>query len=62
MSGADRNALAAVRATPAKHGRAAFGLHASAKAVFLGPAAAIRLKCALGHRERLLYVEEKSAL
>ncbi len=55
-AGADRHALAADGATAAQHGCAALGLHARAKPVRLHALAAIRLKCALGHENALLFL------
>jgi hypothetical protein len=43
------NTLAPLGATARKHCPAALGLHSRAKTVRLGPAAAVRLKRALGH-------------
>jgi len=52
---ADRNPFAARGAAAAQHGCAGLGLHARPESVFLHAAAAIRLKCALGHRIALLF-------
>jgi len=46
---ADRDTLASGGATAAEHCCAAFGFHARAKTVLLYAAAAVGLKCALGH-------------
>ena len=58
---ADSDTLAADGAAAAEHGGAALGLHAGTKAVGLHTLAAIGLKCALGHRNALLFLDEKSA-
>ena len=58
MPGADRNALAAHGAAAAKHGGTGLGLHALPKAVRFHAAAAVRLKCAFGHRDPLLYFQK----
>jgi hypothetical protein len=52
---ADRNALAARRTATVQHCGAALGLHTRAKSVRLYTAMAVRLKCALGHRNALLF-------
>jgi hypothetical protein len=54
-AGADGHALAADGATAAEHGCAGLGLHASAEAMGFHAFAAIRLKCALGHENALLF-------
>jgi len=61
-SRADGDALAAGRAAAAQHGCAALGLHTRTKAVSLDAAAAIRLKCALGHESALLFPLENLRL
>jgi hypothetical protein len=58
MPGADRNALAAHGAAAAEHGGTGLGLHALPKAVRFHPATAVRLKCAFGHRDPLLYFQK----
>jgi hypothetical protein len=58
VAGTDGDTLAADRATAAEHGGAGFGLHARAKAVFFGAAAAVGLKSTLGHRDPLLFPKE----
>jgi hypothetical protein len=63
-TGAHGHALAADGAAAAQNGCAALGLHARAKTVRLHAFAAIRLKCALGHKNALLFpgsVLQKSA-
>jgi hypothetical protein len=52
---ADRHALAANGATAAEHGCASLGLHAGAEAMGFHAFASIRLKCALGHENALLF-------
>ena len=54
-AGADRYALAANGTTAAQNGGAALGLHARAETMSLHAAMAIRLKCALGHGNALLF-------
>ncbi len=54
-AGADRNALAADRAAAAEDGCAALGLHAGAESVGLHALLAIGLKCALWHKNALLF-------
>jgi hypothetical protein len=49
-------ALAARRAAAAEHGCARLGLHARAKAMRLHAAAAVGLKCALGHGMRSCFL------
>jgi len=61
-SRADGNALAADRTAAAQHGSAALGFHTRTKAVSLDAAAAIRLKCALGHKSALLFPLENLRL
>ena len=62
MAGADRDTLAANGATAAQNGSAAFGLHPRAEAMGLDAAMAIRLKCALGHENALLFPCENVSL
>jgi hypothetical protein len=52
---AHRHALAANRAATAQHCCPALGLHARAETVRLHPFPAIWLKCALWHRNALLF-------
>jgi hypothetical protein len=54
-AGADGDALAADSTATAEYGSAGLGLHARAKAVCLHTVAAVRLKCALGHGNALLF-------
>ena len=54
-SGADCNTLTACRTAAAENGGTALGLHARAKAVGLHAAAPVGLKCALGHKNALLF-------
>jgi hypothetical protein len=54
-SGADSYALAADGTAAAQHGRTRLGLHASTKTVGFHALAAIGLKCALGHKNALLF-------
>jgi len=54
----DRDALAADRTTATQHGSSGLCLHARPKAVRLGAAVAVRLKCALGHKSALLSLTE----
>jgi hypothetical protein len=61
-AGADGHALAADGATAAQDGGAALGLHARAEPVRLHAFAAIGLKCALGHKNALLFPEENLRL
>jgi hypothetical protein len=61
-AGADGHTLAADGAAAAQDGCAALGLHAGAEAVGLDALAAIRLKCALGHGNALLFPLEKVCL
>jgi len=49
--------LAAGGAAAAQHRGSALGLHAGAEAVGLRAAMAIGLKCALGHRNALLFLK-----
>jgi len=53
---ADSDALAALGATSAEDGLAAFGLHACPKAVGRDSLAAVWLKCALRHWSALLFL------
>jgi hypothetical protein len=50
MTGADRDAMAALGAATRKHGGSALGLHSHTEAMRLGTVAAVRLKCALRHK------------
>jgi hypothetical protein len=52
---ADGDALAADGAAAAEHGSACFGLHARPESVYFYTAVAVRLKCALGHGNALLF-------
>jgi hypothetical protein len=61
VTGADGNTLAANRAAAAEYGCAGLGLHARAKSVRLHTVAAVGLKCALGHRNALLFPIENLA-
>ena len=61
-AGADSHALAPDGATAAQHGGAALGLHPRAEPVGLDAAAAIGLKCALGHVNALLFPLENLRL
>jgi len=54
-TGAYRDAPASDGAPAAQHCGSALGLHAGAEPVSLDALAAIRLKCALGHENALLY-------
>jgi hypothetical protein len=54
-AGAYCNALAADGTAAAQHGSAGLGLHARPKSVRLHTVAAVGLKCALGHRNALLF-------
>jgi hypothetical protein len=54
-SGADSHALAADGTATAQYGRTRLGLHAGTKAVGFHAFAAIGLKCALGHKNALLF-------
>ena len=54
---ADGYTLAPGRAAAAQHRGSALGLHAGAEAVRLRAAVAIGLKCALGHRNALLFLK-----
>jgi hypothetical protein len=56
-AGADGDALAALGTAAAEDGGSALGLHASSEAMGLHAAMAIGLKCALGHRNALLFPE-----
>ena len=58
----DAHALAPGRATAAQHGSAALGLHPLAESVLLRTAAAVGLKCALGHEIALLFLLENLSL
>lgn len=62
MSGADGYARAASGAAAAQHGCTGLGLHARAEAVGFRTVAAVRLKCALGHRDPLLFPKENPPL
>jgi hypothetical protein len=55
-AGAHCNALAADGAAAAQHGSAGLGLHARPESVSLHTVAAVGLKCALGHRNALLFL------
>jgi hypothetical protein len=55
---ADGHALAADGAAAAQHGGSSLGLHARAETVNFHAFAAIGLKCALGHEDTLLFLEE----
>jgi hypothetical protein len=57
-TGADGDTLAPSRAAAAKHCGTALGLHARAEAMLLYAGSAVRLKCALGHRNALLILKE----
>ncbi len=63
VTGADRDALAALGAAARQYGLPSFALHAGPEAMRLGAVAAIRLKCALRHRSALLnrksYIDSK---
>jgi hypothetical protein len=52
---ADGNALAADGTAAAQHGSAGLGLHARPESVYFYTAVAVRLKCALGHGNALLF-------
>jgi hypothetical protein len=58
VSGADADALASGRTAAAEHGGTALGLHPRTEAVLLDAAAAVGLKCALGHVNALLNPDE----
>ena len=58
VSGADRDTFAANGTAAAQHGCTRLRLHARAKAVSLGATLAVGLKCALGHRNALLILNE----
>jgi hypothetical protein len=57
-AGAHRNSLAANGAAAAQHGCAALGLHTRTETMRLDAFPAIGLKCALRHRNALLFPEE----
>jgi hypothetical protein len=59
---ADGHALAADCTAAAQHGCSSLGLHARAETVDFHAFAAIRLKCALGHENALLFLEENLRL
>jgi hypothetical protein len=59
---ADGHALAADCTAAAENGCAGLGLHARAEAVSFHAIAAIRLKCALGHENALLFPKENLRL
>jgi len=59
---ADGHALAANGPATAQHGCAALGLHPRAETVGLHAFAAIGLKCALGHKNALLFPGENLRL
>ena len=52
---ADGNALTADGTAAAEHGSTCFGLHARPESVYFYTAVAVRLKCALGHGNALLF-------
>jgi hemolysin activation/secretion protein len=54
---ADGYTLAANGTAAAQHGCARLGLHTRAESMRLGAMAAVRLKCALGHKNALLLLE-----
>jgi hypothetical protein len=56
------NALAADGAAATQYGCAALGLHARAETMRLNALAAIGLKCALGHKNALLFLKENLRL
>jgi hypothetical protein len=60
-AGAHGDALAASGTATIQNSGAALGLHARAKAVLLDSAMTVGLKCALGHRNALLFLWEKSS-
>ena len=61
-AGADGYALAANGATAAQHGSTGLGLHTRTETVGFHPFAAVGLKCALGHENRLLFPDENLRL
>ena len=61
-AGTHSHTLAADGAAAAHYGCAALGLHARAESVRLHAFAAIRLKCALGHKNALLFLKENLRL
>jgi hypothetical protein len=61
-AGADCYALAADGAAAAQHGSTGLGLHARTETMGFHAFAAIGLKCALGHENRLLFPDENLRL
>jgi hypothetical protein len=59
---ADGYTLAANGAATAQYGSACLGLHTGAETVCFHAVAAIGLKCALGHRNALLFPKENLRL
>jgi hypothetical protein len=59
---ADSHTLAADGAAAVEHGGAGLGLHASAETMGFHTLAAIGLKCALGHKNALLFPSENLRL
>jgi hypothetical protein len=59
---ADGNALAPYGAAAAEHGCAGLGLHACAETMCLHALTAVGLKCALGHKNALLFSRENLRL